>query len=234
MANFKTNPKQKIVKVHKEVCNKENLYATINLEAMSKSAMDLDAGAFKLWVYFAKNQNNYEFALSSKDANDTFGLKKKQYDNAVAELIEKGYLVQVEGLHYTFNEIPVVSKGNNEEDNNISVVSKGNNADVPKRYNDDVSKGYNGLYPKDTRNITDNTNNTTINNTMACVSAVAETPASNKPEVEEVSKPEAELGSIKNPIKVSREWLIERHNNLTQLANGMFKYGNKFYKMEVA
>lgn len=224
---YKANPKQKIVKVNKEVCNKQNLYATINLEAMSKSAIDLDAGAFKLWVYFAKNQNNYEFALSSKDANETFGLKKKQYDNAVAELIEKGYLVQTEGLYFTFNEVPVVSKGNNEEINDNSVVSKGNNHDVSKRYNDDVSKGNNGLYPKDTRNITDSTYNTTLDNTLACVSTKVETPAVNQPEVEE--KKEV-AGSINKPYEMSREWLINHHNELRECGKGLYLYGNHYVK----
>lgn len=42
----------------------------------------------------------------------------------------------------------------------------------------------------------------------------------------------AEEGTIANPIPVVREWLIERHNNLTPLANGLYKYGDKFYKEE--
>ena len=79
MAIVKTNPKQKVVKVYKQPTNnekKENYYAKINLNAMSAAACDLDAGAFKLWVYFAKNQQHYEFALSSTDAANNFGLKR--------------------------------------------------------------------------------------------------------------------------------------------------------------
>lgn len=75
--NIKTSPNQKVVIVKKEKCSKDNTYATINLFAMEKAAQDLGAGAFKLWVYLAKNQNNYKFALSNKDADNTFGLKKK-------------------------------------------------------------------------------------------------------------------------------------------------------------
>lgn len=225
--SYKTNPKQKIVKVNKQVCNKENLYATINLEAMSKSAIDLDAGAFKLWVYFAKNQNNYEFALSSKDANDTFGLKKKQYDNAVAELIEKGYLVQTEGLHYTFYEVSVVSKGNNEKETTNSVVSKGNNHDVSKGNNVVVSKGNNELYPKDTRNITDSTYNTTMDTTLACVSTMVETPAVNQPKAEE--KKEV-AGSKNKPYEMSRDWLINHYNELRACGNGLYLYGENYVK----
>ncbi len=38
MANYKTVPNQKVVKVNKEVCNKQNIYATINITAMEKAA----------------------------------------------------------------------------------------------------------------------------------------------------------------------------------------------------
>lgn len=63
------------------------------MEAFLKAAQNLDAGAFKLWCYIAMNQNEYVFALSSKDASGRFGIKKSQYDNAVKKLIEGRYLV---------------------------------------------------------------------------------------------------------------------------------------------
>ena len=142
MAIGKTVPNQKIVKVNKEVCDKQHLYTAINLEAMETAAQDLDAGAFKLWVYFAKNQNSYSFALSSKEVLESFGMKIKQYNNAVAELIEKGYLVNTKGNNYEFYEMPVITKSNN------AVITKSNNE----------------LLPKDIRN---NTDNTYIDNTTA-------------------------------------------------------------------
>lgn len=135
MAKIKTVPNQKVVKVSKEPCNDEkyeNYYAKINLVAMSKAAIDLDAGAFKLWIYFAKNQNEYEFALSSKAVEENFGMKIKQYNNAIDTLTEKGYLVNVKGNAYVFNEVPVITKEDNDvntfEDNDV--ITKGN-----KKYN---------------------------------------------------------------------------------------------------
>ena len=101
-----TVPNQKVVKVEKEPCGNGNLYAAINLKAMEAAAQNLDAGAFKLWIYFAKNQNGYEFALSSKDAKDTFGLGKSQYDTAIKKLISSGYLTNIQGNQYIFSEIP--------------------------------------------------------------------------------------------------------------------------------
>ena len=60
MANYKTVPNQKKVKV-KKVGVKGKLFAQIELNALEEAARELKAGAFKLWVYFAKNQDDYEF-----------------------------------------------------------------------------------------------------------------------------------------------------------------------------
>lgn len=139
--DYQTVPNQKIIKVNKEICNSNNYYAAINLNALENAAKDLKSGAFKLWVYFAKNQNNFTFALSSKAIEDNFGIKIKQYNNAVQELVEKGYLIQENGNVYIFKEQPqtVMTKGNNE------VMTKGNDE----------------LLPKEIRNNTNNTNNNT-------------------------------------------------------------------------
>lgn len=105
MSNYKTSPNQKTITVCKEDCNKQNYYATINLNALECAAIDLKSGAFKLWVYFAKNQNNYTFALSNKAVAEQFGIKKDQYDSAVKELIEKGYLIETAKNIYQFKEL---------------------------------------------------------------------------------------------------------------------------------
>lgn len=165
MANYtpKTVPNQKVVEVNKQPCNQSHKYSMTNIEAEEKASRDLDAGAFKLWRYFSRNQHGYTFALSSSTVEDTCGIKKKQYDNAVKELIEKGYLVLKQGNNYSFYEIPIVSKRYNDINKESSVVSKGYNDVVAKGYNDVVSKGNHGLYPLDTRNITNNTYNNTNN-----------------------------------------------------------------------
>lgn len=147
MGEKQTFSNQKVVKVEKELCNKEHLYATINLDAMSAAACNLDAGAFKLWCYFAKNQNGYEFALSSKAVERDFGIKIKQYNNAVAELIDKGYLVNTKGNNYIFNE--------------ISLITKKDKGVITKEDNPVITKKDKGLLPLELRNIIDSTNNNT-------------------------------------------------------------------------
>ena len=214
---------QKLIKVHKEP-TKNAIHAQINMEALEASAQRLQAGAFKLWVYMAKNQNNYEFALSSKDCNDRFGIGIKQYNNAVAELKEKGYLVEIGKDIYVFNEVSVITKGNNENEEKNSVITKGNNAVITKGYNTVITKGNNELLPKEIRNITDNTNNNTSNIT----DAFDLTSKSNGGDVPE----EEEIGTLDNPILVSMEWLAERHNLIQELTNKRWQYGDKIYAMK--
>lgn len=98
---------QKIIGVHKEPTDKKHIYACINAEALANAAMDLNKGStFKLWVYFAKNQNNYKFELSAVAVQNFCGITEKTYREAVKELIAKRYLVQREKNYYDFYEIP--------------------------------------------------------------------------------------------------------------------------------
>lgn len=101
-------PNQKITQVHKEPTDEKNIYAKINNEALCKAAMDLKGSTFKLWIYFAKNQNNYQFELSSKAVENYCGISDKTYRESVKELISKGYLVQRCKNYYDFYEIPRV------------------------------------------------------------------------------------------------------------------------------
>lgn len=181
MANGKKVPNQKIVEVDKEICNRQNPYAAINLAVMCKAAQELDAGAFKLWIYFAKNQKGYKFALSSKAVERDFGMKIKQYNNAIKELIDKGYLVHIQGDSYKFHEIAVITKEDNvkikenhvitKQDNDvITVITKEDNDVITKEDNVVITKGNNPLSPKVIRN---NTYNSTINNTQAQAATAA-------------------------------------------------------------
>ena len=61
---MKTVPNQRIIKIKKEPTDKEHKYTMNNLNALNEALEKLDTkGGFKLYMYFAKNQNNYEFAL---------------------------------------------------------------------------------------------------------------------------------------------------------------------------
>lgn len=64
-------------------------------EIIFYAARQLNAGAFKLWMYLYKEGMHFGcYDLSRKRVQEEFGIKKTQYNSAIKELIEKGYLVQ--------------------------------------------------------------------------------------------------------------------------------------------
>ena len=122
MNDYKTYPNQKTIKVKKEKCDKQNHYTMINLNALETAGIDLKAGAFKLWIYLAKNQDNFTFGLSNKATEETFGIKKDQYDKAVKELIEKGYLIETSKNNFEFRELKEKTTIKNGEKPQLKVV----------------------------------------------------------------------------------------------------------------
>ena len=58
-------------------------------------AKQLSVEAFKLWIYLYKEGTRLGcYYLRRKRVQEDFGIKKTQYNTAIKELIEKGYLVQ--------------------------------------------------------------------------------------------------------------------------------------------
>lgn len=117
---MKVSNNQKVITIQKEVCNnqnKDNYYAKINLNALQKAMIDLDTEAsIKMWLYFAKNQNGYQMALSSIDAI-MWGIGSKgSYDRAIKMLIEKGYLVKQEDKKDYYNFYEVARMDSRKED----------------------------------------------------------------------------------------------------------------------
>ena len=82
---------QKIIKITKEKCSKDNLYTATNLEVLQDAMRDLKGETFKMWMYLSKNKNGYQLELSQKDA-EQWGIKKDAYYAGVKALIEKHYL----------------------------------------------------------------------------------------------------------------------------------------------
>lgn len=114
--NFETVPNQKVITVQKEICNKNNPYAMVNLYAMKKAMNSLTNAEFEIWMYFAKNQNNYEFALSPEDA-ETWHIARTTLKRTIRKFIELKYLTQdrPDSNHYTFHEIPINTASDDKE-----------------------------------------------------------------------------------------------------------------------
>lgn len=90
----RTVPNQRTIIVYKSPTNKQNLYATLNLSALDEAASQIKSeGGFRLYIYLAKNQNNYNFVLSSSHFQQWSGCGKTAYTTGFNELVEKGYLV---------------------------------------------------------------------------------------------------------------------------------------------
>lgn len=105
-----SNPNQDFVTISKEPCDTDNLYAKVNIEAMKLAMKDLTPAQFEVWMYFAKNQAGYTFAVSPAGALDEFGIKKDTFQKAKQVLKDKGYLIEnlAKGKnHWIFKEIPV-------------------------------------------------------------------------------------------------------------------------------
>jgi len=102
---MKTVANQKIIKIVKEKCGEGNLYTAINLYALQEAMQNLKGEALKLWLYLAKNQNNYSLALSQKDAAE-WGIGKDSYYRSISKLEELGYLQKIDNNSniYTFYE----------------------------------------------------------------------------------------------------------------------------------
>ena len=83
--------------------SKDNLYATINLEALQQAMISLNGSSgLLLWLYLDKNQEGYSFDLSQKVCAE-WGIKRDSYYRAVRELQDKGYL-RISGKSYEFYE----------------------------------------------------------------------------------------------------------------------------------
>ena len=102
-----TVPNQKLVTIKKAPCDRDNLYAKINIEAIQKAMNNLTNAEFQIWVYFAKNQEAYTFALSPKAAEE-WNISRTTFNRTVFKFIEEGYLVADKdgSNHYDFHEIP--------------------------------------------------------------------------------------------------------------------------------
>lgn len=85
-------PNQHAIQIKKT--DPDKTFIMLNSNTLQNAAINLSAAAFKLWVYFAQNKNDFIFALSPQAIQNTFGMKEKQYRNALKELIKKHYIVQ--------------------------------------------------------------------------------------------------------------------------------------------
>lgn len=87
---------QKTIRIIKALSNKENFYGIFNKKCMYNAMKELTPTAFKIWCYLNCNQNEYELELAPSDVRPKCDIGEKTYYRGVNELIEKGFLIEVE------------------------------------------------------------------------------------------------------------------------------------------
>lgn len=108
MPNYNSNPNQRSIRINKELTDKENLYAKINISALKNAMSSLTPKAFELWIYLSKNLDKHFMWLSKVDFLSWSNVKSTSYYSAFNELKELGYLVEKEdgSNNYDFYERP--------------------------------------------------------------------------------------------------------------------------------
>lgn len=144
-------PNQKHIVVSKAPCDVAHIYTMRNKESEAYASRTLGNAAYRMWTYLSSHQDGYGFDLSSAAVEKEYGIKIRQYNTGVAELIEKGFLKLLDdNNNYSFVEYPVITKCNNVV---ITKCDKGV-----------ITKCNNRLLQNVIRNNTNNTYNT-IDNT---------------------------------------------------------------------
>ena len=99
-----SSPNQKIIIIHKAKVSSDFLQiANRNWMAVNKK---YGPYALQLYLYLAKNADEYQFALSPEAAEKEAGIAKTTFHKYVNLFIEEGYLVKRTGKTYDFYETP--------------------------------------------------------------------------------------------------------------------------------
>lgn len=93
------------VSINKTKFNQSDPYSIINIAANRGALETLTRSAYCLYMYFMQNQDGFTLKLRRTHAMNITNLSKSSYHRAMAELIEKGYLIDC-GDGYEFYECP--------------------------------------------------------------------------------------------------------------------------------
>lgn len=79
----------------------------VGIEEIREAAKSLTPSAFKLYLYLVENEDGWEFVLSPKDFQNSYGLAESTYRKAKQELIDKGYIEEKPKNHFEFYSSPI-------------------------------------------------------------------------------------------------------------------------------
>lgn len=108
-----TSPNQRVVSIKRNVPKKETnkAFAYIYIDAIQDASKSLKGEtAFKLWMYFASNKDNYTFAFSPKAFSEAYDCSEKSAREAFTQLVEERYLISGNRKNeFVFYEKPVAA-----------------------------------------------------------------------------------------------------------------------------
>lgn len=102
------NNQKRVMAIKETVNGNKKPYIRLNQDSMFTAMQNLGANAFKLYLYIIKNQDKWEFELSSKHACQLCSFSLSTYNRAVDELKTKGYLKKIgtSGNRWACYELP--------------------------------------------------------------------------------------------------------------------------------
>lgn len=107
MAKTKYANQQLVIQGEQIPRDKDHPYCKINIAALDRAIGELSHAGLKLYLYLAKNEPDYEFGMSPKALENKYGVSKSTYYRARDELIELGYLEELQDKSLRFREMPI-------------------------------------------------------------------------------------------------------------------------------
>lgn len=102
-------PNQKIVCINKPKYQQN--FLQIGVQEWQEARQAMTYSEFSFYLYLASNANGYNLELSQKAVENTIGIKKTSYHDAIKKLTALGYLVQRHGNVWNFFTCPVRQGG---------------------------------------------------------------------------------------------------------------------------
>ena len=100
---------QKTIKVNRDTPTKgKGQFLQIYTQRLSEASRTLSPVGFKLYLYFASNQDGYEKDYSPRDFANIYGVSYESARKAPQNLIENGYLIAEGANKLVFYEEPQV------------------------------------------------------------------------------------------------------------------------------
>ena len=101
-------PNQRGIRIHRETIKKDSKEPFLAVKSVNLfyAMRDLSNSAFKVYVYFIANKNNYVMGISPAAIRNQTGVCLETSRKAIRELEIKGYIVLSSFLKYDFYEVP--------------------------------------------------------------------------------------------------------------------------------